>query len=73
MSPPTTGGKNELNIVCMRKSQHGTQNVKTHNRTTQKIKKNNNTDAITTKNRVCTQVLLLEEIGVTEKPSSVRP
>jgi hypothetical protein len=23
----TTGGKDEANIVCMRKSQHGTQNV----------------------------------------------
>jgi hypothetical protein len=36
----TTGGKDEPNIVIMRKSlrtsQHGTQNVKTHNRTTQK-------------------------------------
>jgi hypothetical protein len=31
----TTGGKDEANIVCMRKSQHGTQNVKTHNRRTQ--------------------------------------
>ena len=34
----TTGGKDELNIVFMRKSywtsQHGNQNVKTHNRTT---------------------------------------
>jgi hypothetical protein len=36
----TTGGKDESNINFMRKSywisQHGTQNVKTHNRTTQK-------------------------------------
>ena len=40
----TTGGKDELNIVCMRKSQHGTQNVKTHNRRTQKTKKLSNTD-----------------------------
>jgi hypothetical protein len=35
----TTGGKDEPNIVFMRKwsrkSQHGIQNVKTHNRTTQ--------------------------------------
>jgi hypothetical protein len=39
----TTGGKNEPNIVFMRKSQrtsqHETQNVKTHNRTTQKLKR----------------------------------
>ena len=38
----TTEGKDELNIVCMMKSsrtsQHGTKNVKTHNRTTQKTK-----------------------------------
>ena len=36
------GGKGEPNIIYMRKSkrtsQHGTQNVKTHNRTTQKTK-----------------------------------
>jgi hypothetical protein len=32
----TTGGKDEPNIVCMRKSEHGTQNVKTYNRTIQK-------------------------------------
>ena len=38
-----------MNIVFMRKSQHGTQNVKTHNRTTQKTKKMNNTDAMNTK------------------------
>ena len=31
--------KNEPTIVCMRKSQHGTQNVKTHNRRTQNTKK----------------------------------
>ena len=31
----TTGGKDELNIGFMRTSQHGTQNVKTHNRTSQ--------------------------------------
>jgi hypothetical protein len=40
----TTGGKDEANIVCMRKSQHGTQNVKTHNRRTQNTKKMSNTD-----------------------------
>ena len=40
----TTGGKDEPNIVCMRKSQHGTQNVKTHNRRTQNTKKMSNTD-----------------------------
>ena len=38
----TTGCKDERNIVFMRKSQRisqrGTQNVKTHNRTTQKLK-----------------------------------
>jgi hypothetical protein len=42
------GGKDEPNIVYMwkskRKSQHGTQNVDTHNRTTQKTKKMSNTD-----------------------------
>ena len=36
--------KNEPTIVCMRKSQHGTQNVKTHNRRTQNTKKMSNTD-----------------------------
>ena len=36
--------KNEPTIVCMRKSQHGTQNVKTHNRRTQNTKKMGNTD-----------------------------
>ena len=44
----TTGGKHEPNIAPMRKpqrtSQHGTQNAKTHHRTTQKTKKMNNTD-----------------------------
>ena len=39
----TTGGKDEPNIAFMRKSkrtsENGTQNVKTHNRTTQKTKK----------------------------------
>jgi hypothetical protein len=39
-----TGGKDEPNIVCMRKSRHGTHNVKTHNRRTQKAKKMSNTD-----------------------------
>jgi hypothetical protein len=37
MSLQTTGGKDELNIVCIQKSQRtsqdGTENVKTHNRT----------------------------------------
>jgi hypothetical protein len=32
----TTGGGDEQNIVCIRKSQHGTQSVKTHNRRTLK-------------------------------------
>ena len=36
--------KNEPTIVCMRKSQHGTQNVTTHNRRTQNTKKMSNTD-----------------------------
>ena len=49
----TTGGKDESNINFMRKSywisQHGTQNVKTHNRTTQKTEKISITDP--TKNR----------------------
>ena len=44
----TTGCKDERNIVVMRKferiSQHGTQNVKTHNRTKYKLKKISNTD-----------------------------
>jgi hypothetical protein len=41
----TTGGKDETNSVCMRKSQHGTQNLKTHNRRTQTNKeKMSNTD-----------------------------
>ena len=40
----TTGGKDEPNIIFLlrkshRTSQHGTQNVKTHNKTTQKNKK----------------------------------
>jgi hypothetical protein len=39
-----TGGKDEPTIVCMRKSQHGTQNVKTHNRRTQNTKTMSNTD-----------------------------
>ena len=36
--------KNEPTIVCMRKSQHGTQNVKKHNRRTQNTTKMSNTD-----------------------------
>jgi hypothetical protein len=40
----TTGGRDQLKIVCMRKSQHRTQNVKKHNRRTQKTKKMSNTD-----------------------------
>ena len=36
--------KDEPTIVCMRKSQHGTQNVKTHNRRTQNTKKMSNKD-----------------------------
>ena len=45
----TTGGRDELNILCMQKSQrtsqNGTQNVKTHTRTTQeKPNKMSNTD-----------------------------
>ena len=36
--------KNEPTIVCMRKSQHETQNVKTHNRRTQNTKKMSNAD-----------------------------
>ena len=50
----TTGDKDELNIISMRKSQRtpqkGTQSVKTHNITTQKTKKISNTDP-TKKNR----------------------
>jgi hypothetical protein len=40
----TTGSKDEPNIVCMRKSRHGTQNVKTHNRRAQKAEKMSNTN-----------------------------
>ena len=40
----TTGGRNEPYIVCMRNSQHETQNVKTNNRRTHKNKKISNTD-----------------------------
>jgi hypothetical protein len=40
----TTGGKEEPTIVCMRKSQHGTPNVKTHNRRTQHTKTMSNMD-----------------------------
>jgi len=44
----TTGGKDETIIVFLEKlkrtAQHGTQNVKTHNRTTQETKKMSNTD-----------------------------
>jgi hypothetical protein len=40
----TAGGRDEPKIVCMRKSlrrlQHGTRNIKTHNRTTQKNSRN---------------------------------
>ena len=36
--------KNEPTIICMRKSQHGTQNVNKHNRRTQNTKKMSNTD-----------------------------
>ena len=50
----TTGDKDELNIISMRKSQRtpqqGNQSVKTHNITTQKTKKISNTDP-TKKNR----------------------
>ena len=40
----TTGGRDEPNIVCMRKSQHGTQSVKTYTRRTQTTKKMSNTN-----------------------------
>ena len=40
----TTGGRDEPNIVCMRKSQQGTHILKTHKRRTQKTKKMSNTD-----------------------------
>ena len=46
MIPPTTISNNEPNIFFIRKSQrtsrHGTKNVKTHNRITQKTKKMSN-------------------------------
>ena len=35
----TTGDKDEPNIIFIQTSQHGAQNVKTHNRTTEKTKK----------------------------------
>ena len=46
MSPLTNNMKvkNEPTIVCMKKSQHGTQNVKTHNRRTQNTKNMSKTD-----------------------------
>ena len=40
----TTGDKDEPTIVCMQKSQHGTQIVKKHTRRTQNTKKMSNTD-----------------------------
>ena len=40
----TTGGKDEPTIVCMRKSQHGTQSVQTHNERTQNNKKMSDTN-----------------------------
>jgi len=42
--PHTTGNKDEPNLVSLRKSTHGTQNVKTQNKTTQKTKIMSNTD-----------------------------
>jgi hypothetical protein len=55
----TTGGKDELNMVFMwksyRASQHGTQNIKPHNRTTQKTIKMSNTDP--SKNQSWTHML----------------
>ena len=39
--------KNEPTIVCMRKSQHGTQSVMTHNRRTQNTKKMSTTILMT--------------------------
>jgi hypothetical protein len=39
-----TGGKDEPTVVCMRKSQHGTPNVKSHNRRAQNTTKMSNTD-----------------------------
>jgi hypothetical protein len=45
MSPlAKNGGKDEPTIVSMRKLQHGTPNVKSHNRRTQNTKKMSNTD-----------------------------
>ena len=43
----TTGGKDEPNIVFMQTSQHDTQNVMTHNRTTQKTKQISETEHMT--------------------------
>ena len=56
-------GKDETNIGFMRKSkrtsQHETQNVKTHTRTTQKIKQMSNTDPTKqTKNRGSCQIIV---------------
>ena len=45
MSPLTkNGGKDEPTIVSMRKLQHGTPNVKSHNRRAQNTTKMSNTD-----------------------------
>ena len=40
----TTGGIYDPSFVCMRKSQHGSQNVRTYNRRTQITQKISNTD-----------------------------
>jgi hypothetical protein len=40
----TTGGRDEPSIVCMRKSQHGTQKAKPLDRRTHKTKQMSNTD-----------------------------
>jgi hypothetical protein len=48
----TTGGKDKPTIVCMRKSQHGTQYEKTDNRRTQNTKNMSNTILMTGKSFV---------------------
>ena len=65
----TSGGKDEPNIVFMWTSQHGTQNVKTHNRTTLKTIKMSDTDSTKTQEQ---KNQLLQEISL-EANRSVDP
>ena len=60
----TPGGKDEPTIVCMRKSQHGTQNVKTHNRRTQNTTKMSNTILMTGKSFVKAIYLWVQSVFI---------